>query len=204
MICCTVGHSNLEITRFISLIKKHGINCVVDVRSTPFSEFNPQFNRDNLKDSLEKTVNLIQYLYIGNLGGRYTNPDLLFDDGTVDYERVSTTSSFIQGIHTLVDRISENKNIAIMCAEKDPSECHRAILIAPSLVKKGIEVKHILHNSNIITHQYLEEMLLKKYCKDYHPNDLFPSKIDRSHALENAYRVCNHEIAYMHKVKEIS
>ena len=93
----TIGHSIYEIEDFIKLLQKNNINTVVDIRSTPYSKFASQFNRELLKQILKK--NSICYIFMGNLlGARYDDKNLLFDNGKVNFKKVQETKNFQDGI----------------------------------------------------------------------------------------------------------
>lgn len=123
----------------------NNITAVVDVRSTPYSRFNPQFNKEPLKKSL--LDNGIQYVFLGEeLGARSKDPDM-YDHGRVSYSKLVQSNLFRCGL----DRIEEGMssyNIAMMCAEKEPLNCHRMILVTPQLEMRGITVTHILEDGS--------------------------------------------------------
>jgi uncharacterized protein (DUF488 family) len=140
--CFTIGHGNNPIDLFIGSVRTAGIDTIIDVRSSPYSRFNPHFNRENLEKSLKERD--IHYQFMGDLlGGRYTDPSRLFPDGTVDYRKVQDTELFKEGISRLLAIISGGKTIALMCAEKEPEKCHRFLLIAPILEEGGVRVVHV-------------------------------------------------------------
>ena len=121
----TIGHSNHSAVRFIDLLQGAGIECVADVRSAPFSRRNPQFSQKALAASLKDVG--IEYWFLGDaLGARPKDPDC-YKDGKVSYARIAATPSFQAAIEALIER-AETERIAIMCAEKEPLECHRSIL----------------------------------------------------------------------------
>ncbi len=139
----TVGHSNIDFERFLSMLK--GIEILIDVRSEPFSKYVPQFNSDNLKKQLENAG--IKYIfmkdnYVGNiLGGRPKDEDC-YENGEVVYERIRKKRWYKEGILTLIE-LAHKKRIAIMCSEENPYDCHRHKLIAQSLLRSGIIVYHL-------------------------------------------------------------
>ena len=125
--CFTIGYGNSPIDRFITFVQTVGIGLIIDVRSSPYSRFNPHFNRENLEKSLIN--NYVDYQFMGDkIGGRYSNPNLLFPDGTVNYRKVQETEKFQDGINEVVSIISSGKKIALMCAEKETERCHRFAL----------------------------------------------------------------------------
>src|SRR5687768_17775586 len=96
----TIGHSTHPIDYFLQLLKHHGVNCVVDVRSVPASRFNPQFNKKTLASSL--VANGIEYIHFGEaFGARQTDPLLLDNEGRVDFEKIRGTEKFNNGISRL-------------------------------------------------------------------------------------------------------
>ena len=158
--CYTVGHSTHPVDRFISLLHQTGIDTVIDVRSTPYSRFNPQFNRQNLEKSL--TEEHIKYEFFGDrLGGRYTDPALLLPNGTVDYRKVQDTEQFKKGIGRLMEIIASGKLVALMCAEKEPEKCHRFLLIAPILEEAGVRVVHVRGDGTFQDHGTSESRGIK-------------------------------------------
>ncbi len=127
---------------FIKVLKDFGIQYLVDVRSRPYSKFNPQFNQDALTHSLAS--NEIIYVFMGDsLGGRPSDPDCYTNEGKVDYEKVKTKAFFQKGIERLKVAYCKKIPIAIMCSESKPSECHRSRLIGQVLSAEQIIVQHI-------------------------------------------------------------
>jgi uncharacterized protein (DUF488 family) len=173
LICYTIGHSVHNTNEFIELLKKHNIKYIVDVRSTPYSQYTPQFNRESLKTYLENSK--IGYIYMGDvLGARYNNPELFFNNQTiVNFQKVSKLPSFKKGIERVIDGIQKGYVLALMCAEKDPFDCHRFILVSHELTKSGVCVLHIMENGELQNTETLEKRLLSKYKIDYQQSTLF-------------------------------
>jgi uncharacterized protein (DUF488 family) len=137
----SVGHSNHPLEKFLSLLRASFIDVLVDVRSHPYSRYNPQFNTKALQDSLSKAG--IKYLFFGKeLGGRPKDDGFYGEDGNVDYSKLARSPLFIEGIDRLEKGIADYR-IAIMCSEENPNNCHRRLLITPELEKRGIKVLHI-------------------------------------------------------------
>lgn len=136
----TIGHSTHSLETFAGLLRQHDVTALADVRSSPFSRFNPQFNKDSLERGLKALA--IQYVFLGReLGARPTDPSC-YENGHVSFVRLSKTELFQSGL----DRVmlgSKKYRIALMCAEKEPLECHRTILVARALVERGSTVEHI-------------------------------------------------------------
>lgn len=145
----TIGHSNHSIERFIDLLAAHEVTALADVRSSPYSRRNPQFNREPLRKSL--ALSGIQYVFLGEeLGARSEDPSC-YEDGRVSYARLGATRSFQEGLERLTTGMADY-DIAMMCAEKDPLECHRTILVSRHLAAQNTEVGHILSSGQVESH----------------------------------------------------
>lgn len=188
----TIGHSIHEIDNFITLLKKNHIDTIVDVRSTPYSKFASQFNRETFKDALKERQ--IYYLFMGDLlGARYEDEGLLFDSGKVNFKKVQKTSPFENGIHRLNQGITKGYTIALMCSEKEAFDCHRFGLISEYIHRHfhDITIKHI-YPDKILSQTALERQLIKKY----HPYIDYLGLETKQSPLEQAYAFRNKEIAY--------
>jgi hypothetical protein len=187
----TIGHSTHATERFIELLSVHGVNAVADVRSHPYSRFNPQFNRETLQADLKKAG--LAYVFLGRELGARPEDQACYVDGSVRYDLLAGTKLFQQGLRRLVDG-SRRYRIALMCAEKDPLTCHRAILVCRQLAALGIAAQHILEDGRIETHDEALERLLKEL--DSPINDLFRS---RAEVIADAYDARADQIAYTAK-----
>lgn len=149
----SIGHSNAEISAFLELLTRHGIELLVDTRSQPYSRYSPQFNRETLKAWLGEAE--IGYLFMGEqLGGRPQAGEFYLHNGKVDYERLAVTPFYLAGIERLLALAAECR-LAFMCSEADFKNCHRYWLITRTLIERGIEVCHILHSGEVIdSNQY--------------------------------------------------
>ena len=147
----TIGHGNRKIDDFIALLKTYGIKYLVDVRSKPYSAYNPQFIRENLEAALEE--NNIVYVYMGDaLGGRPSNPGC-YTNGRVDYNKVKEMTFYKNGIERLKTAYAKDISLAIMCAESNPCSCHRSKLISATLTEVNITVMHIDEKGKLKTHE---------------------------------------------------
>lgn len=190
----TIGHSIYKIEEFGGLLKQNQINTIVDVRSTPYSKFAPQYNKELLKQYLKQ--NAICYIYMGDmLGARYEDKNLLFDDGKVNFKKVQETKNFQDGILRLERGIDKGYNISLMCSEKEAFDCHRFGLVAEFLSQQSIQVNHI-YPEKVVSQQELEQRLLKKYDKQIPKIDLFNPNVNLKEQLEKAYKLRNIDIAY--------
>jgi len=200
----SIGHSNHEIDAFISMLRKHGVTAVADVRSHPYSRFLPHFNQACLQEFLAKEE--IHYVFLGQeLGARPSNRDC-YVDGKAVYEQIAATDAFHEGIQRIQNGLKKHK-ISLMCAEKDPLTCHRAILVCQHLRHLDIDINHILKNGDIESHEHLEErMLLKHGFKEFSEAQeaqvsLFSQNglPTREECLRKAYCLQGDEIAYVEK-----
>lgn len=184
----TIGHSVHAIEHFCALLRQHGVSLVCDVRSHPYSRMNPQYNRETLIELLQ--LEGIGYLFLGKeLGARSGDPSC-YTGGKVQYDRLARGALFQQGLGRVFET-SEEHTPALMCAEKDPLECHRTILVARHVVDRGAEVRHILEDGSIETHEACLARLLRDLkMQEY---DLFRS---REEVIADAYRLQGERIAY--------
>ncbi|WP_373537258.1 DUF488 family protein [Microcoleus sp.] len=157
----TIGHSNQSIESFLLLLKKHGITAVADVRSNPFSRYLPHFNKSEITAFLSAAG--IQYVFLGKeLGARPEDLSCYDTEGKALYDRIAATPLFSAGIQRLL-KGAANYKISLMCTEKDPITCHRTILVCHKLKAFNLQIKHILSDGNLESHQDLEARLLSKF-----------------------------------------
>jgi uncharacterized protein (DUF488 family) len=191
----TIGHSTHPIDFFLELLKSYSINCIVDVRSIAASSYNPQYNEEAISAALSAAN--IKYLHFAEeFGARHTDPDLLDDEGKVDFELVRKSWNFKNGVERLWQGQEKGYVIALMCSESEPFDCHRFSMISYALEGEGFEVKHILKDKSIKTNIELEEQLLKKYEKKIPKPDMFQPDISHKDQLKAAYRLRNKDIAF--------
>ena len=146
----TIGHSTIRADEFLALLQQHEIEAVADVRSSPYSRFNAQYNREDLEQLLK--ANHISYVFLGNELGARTDDPTCYVAGRVQYSRLAQTKPFHSGLGR-VARGSQRYRIALMCAEKEPLECHRTLLVAHALVGRGLDVSHIHLDGTLETHE---------------------------------------------------
>lgn len=191
----TVGHSTHQIDYFFELLKEHSVNCVIDVRSVAASSYNPQYNKEPLSNFLKN--NGIAYLHFAEeFGARHTDPDVLDEEGKVDFEKIRKSWLFKNGVERLWLETDKGSTIALMCSESDPFDCHRFSMISIALKRDGFEVNHILKDKTLKSNAELEKQLLKKYDKKIPKPDMFQTNISADDQLKVAYRLRNKEIAY--------
>ena len=204
----TIGHSNLSIEAFISLLQQHGITAIADVRSHPYSRYLPHFNKSELQAALQNAG--IEYRFLGQELGARPNDLSCYVNGKAPYEKIAATQLFEQGIKRLL-KGAGNYRIALMCAERDPITCHRSILVCQHLREFGLNINHILTDGNLESHEALEERLLKlqglNMSESSEPKQLslfnepqlhesFDNQKTREVCLKEAYKRQGDKIAY--------
>jgi uncharacterized protein (DUF488 family) len=192
----TIGHSNHKIEDFVSLLKSHGINCIADVRSTPYSHYNAQFNRELLASELR--IANIEYIYLGNQLGARPGDAHCYNGNCVNFEYLAKTEQFHVGLDHLAD-ISSKYRVALMCAEKDPIECHRFILVCRNLKNFGIHIKHILSDGDIEDNSDTEHRLVRMLKIE--PTLFEPTKT-QADLIDQAYEQQANNISYDYSVDE--
>lgn len=150
----TVGHSTRSLDEFLTLLKSHKVELLIDVRTVPRSRRNPQFNRETLPGALESAG--VSYLHVPGLGGlrhpKKDSPNTGWRNdsfrGFADYMGTEDFGTNIEGLVGL----AREKRVALMCAEALPWRCHRS-LIADALLLRGIRVGHIMSVSATHPHE---------------------------------------------------
>lgn len=145
----TIGHSNHSLDAFVSLLQQHSVTAVADVRSAPYSRFTPHFNKEALQRALKEHG--IRYVFLGRELGARSEDRSCYENGRVLYARLALTDVFRSGIERVLRGAGEQR-IALMCAEKDPLDCHRTLLVARALEEHGVAVEHILPDGGIESH----------------------------------------------------
>ena len=150
----TIGHSNHCAEKFLDLLARHEIACVVDVRSIPYSRRNPQFSREKMRQSLSSRN--IAYVWEGEaLGGKRNfreNPEFFDSDGRIDWKKVRRDESFILAMERLRTQVGKEPT-AVLCAEENPRNCHRLHLVSAAWVECcGENISHIRGDGRVETH----------------------------------------------------
>lgn len=191
----TVGHSTHQLDYFLELLKEYGVTCLIDVRSVAASSYNPQYNQEPLKNFLKS--NGITYLHFAEeFGARHIDPDLLDDEGKVDFAKVRKSWAFNNGLDRIWQGLDKGFVITLMCSESEPLDCHRFSMVSTALYKNGFDVKHIMKDKTLKTNADLENQLLKKYDKKLPKPDMFNPNITLEDQIKEAYRLKNKEIAF--------
>lgn len=217
----TVGHSNQSADEFLQLITPQGINCIIDVRSTPYSKYTPQFNEDVLKSYLSQHG--ILYAPFGkHFGARredclneveITKRGQTTTQRQVDFEMGIKTKAFLEGVERIKVALSQDRKIAFLCSEADPLSCHRFSFISRYFYENGFEVLHIVRSNDTgksvtISHHELENMMINNYvarhklkplasqagCLSF---DFGEDSYSESDQRVDAYRIKNREIGWV-------
>lgn len=153
----TIGHSDSDQACLVKTLDNYGVDAVVDVRSSPYSRRNPQFNREALRHALRGAR--IRYLFLGReLGARREEPEC-YVDGQAKYSLIEQTEGFRLGLERL--RVGLQRfHIALLCAEHDPITCHRMILVCKCMRKDVGEIRHIRRDGTYETNEQAEKRLL--------------------------------------------
>ena len=217
----TVGHSTQSADEFVQLIAPHGVNCIVDVRSTPYSKYTPQFNEDVFSAFLKNHG--ILYAPFGKHFGARRNDCLrevekkkrgvAMTVNQVNFEEGTKTKDFLDGVERIKKALSQGRTIALMCSESDPLGCHRFSFISRYFYDNGFDVKHIVHDdlsgeSVAVNHKDLEMEMIKFYI-DHHKLqpvsgqggylaiDFGEDSYTEEQQRTDAYRLKNREIGWI-------
>jgi len=180
----TIGHSAAQLSVFLTALKQSDVNLLIDVRSRPRSRRFPHFDQIELEEALRMTG--FRYLFLGEeLGGRPEDPKAYGTDGIVDYAKWRKSRAFQAGVERVLQELAAG-DLALMCAEEDPLNCHRFLMICPELVSLGLEPLHIRKGGAIETQQEAEDRLLQmQHLGAIAGASLFST--ERESALESAY-----------------
>ena len=145
----SIGHSDHAMDNFIALLKQHGIDVLVDVRSQPYSRWVSQFYREILVEAVEAAG--LRYVWQGDtLGGRPQDRSLYDEENArPNYDRMRESAAYLAGIDDLLD-LAGQATVAMMCSEGDYHHCHRRLLITPTHLDRGVRVIHILPDGRAI------------------------------------------------------
>jgi len=186
----TIGHSTHPFAEFVALLRGSAISAIADVRSAPYSRWQPQFNSRVLRKQLAEHD--IAYVFLGaELGGRGTDDSVFDQYGRVQYGLIANSPLFQEGLRR-VQFGRMRMRLALMCTERDPIDCHRGLLISRVLVAAGTDVLHIHTSGQTETHRQAEQRLLEMAGLD-HPN-LFRAEED---LLAEAYDRQEARVAYV-------
>ncbi len=194
----TVGHSSRSIDEFIDLLREHNIEAIADVRSQPYSARFPHFSMQALQASLRGAG--IRYVFLGRELGARRDEREVYENGQVRYERIVDTTLFQRGIDRVVNG-SDRYRICLMCAEKDPLDCHRSVLISRHLQNYGINTMHILGKGLSETHSTSERRLAGEENVRPYQLQIKGDGFDNDSAIDRAYALREQRITF--RMREI-
>lgn len=178
----------------MDLLSRHAVSAVADVRSSPYSRYNPQFNRESLQNVIREAG--IEYVFLGKeLGARSDDPGC-YVDGKLQFDRLAQTKLFLSGLVRL-RRGMESYRITLLCAEKDPVACHRMILVCRNIRSDVPQIQHILEDGSLEDNLHAERRLMQSL--GIQENHLFATVEE---LIEKAYDIQGRRIAYQEKTDE--
>lgn len=194
----TIGHSNYIMERLIDMLEYYNINCVVDIRGTPYSKYNIQFDKEAIRYTLTNAG--FVYIYMGKeLAAKRIRKNSYNNEGYSNFEEVIKEEEFKRGVERLKNGCEKGYKIILLGAMQDPIRCHRSILVGRELVKNDFDVKHILDDYSIVTQDDIEEMLLNKYFSNRNQitiEDLTGNSLNNEEMINEGYKLANREIGY--------
>ncbi|MEF2819529.1 MAG: DUF488 domain-containing protein [Clostridium sp.] len=194
----TIGHSNYTMERLIDMLEYYNINCVVDIRGTPYSKYNIQFDKEAIRYTLTNAG--FVYIYMGKeLAAKRIRKNSYNNEGYSNFEEVIKEEEFKRGVERLKNGCEKGYKIILLGAMQDSIRCHRSILVGRELVKNDFDVKHILDDYSIVTQDDIEEMLLNKYFSNRNQitiEDLTGNSLNNEEMINEGYKLANREIGY--------
>lgn len=194
----TIGHSNYTMERLIDMLEYYNINCVVDIRGTPYSKYNIQFDKEAIRYTLTNAG--FVYIYMGKeLAAKRIRKNSYNNEGYSNFEEVIKEEEFKRGVERLKNGCEKGYKIILLGSMQDPIRCHRSILVGRELVKNDFDVKHILDDYSIVTQDDIEEMLLNKYFSNRNQitiEDLTGNSLNNEEMINEGYKLANREIGY--------
>lgn len=150
----TIGHSTRQRPELVALLKHFGVDTLLDIRAIPYSRYNPQFNREDMARAMPGTG--VSYEHIEALGGIRPSRDVMAaakscSDRSRGFAEYMKSESFRNGLARVLELAAEGKTIALMCAESDPSHCHR-YWVSDAVQAEGHAVRHIVREDDLRDH----------------------------------------------------
>lgn len=191
----SIGYSGFSIKNFVNTLQSNQVSLLVDVRSQPYSQHFPDYSKDSLEKTL-KDSGIYYRNYAKEFGARQEERKYYTNEGYLDFELFAKSSLYLSGYEKLINSMKRDYRFVLMCAEKDPFNCHRAILVSRSFHDAGYKVIHLLPNNKTITQKEIEYRLLEKYFPNRNQLTLFGDALSEGDYLLQAYRKRNAEIGY--------
>lgn len=199
----SIGYSGFSIKEFVETLLMHGITVIIDVRSTPFSRTYINYNKDVLVRTLKKN-GILYRNYADEFGARQEDKNCLTAEGYLDFEKFAESKPFLDGIKKIRDGIKLDYVFALMCSEKNPVNCHRAILVSRAFAQMGCEVIHLLPGGSTYTQKDIEVKLLDMYFPERLQLSQSGELEDEEELIDEAYRrqnavICQRDLSYSFK-----
>lgn len=194
----TIGYSGFKINDLIHTLKDRNVSAIIDVRSQPYCSWNPDYNKESLAKYC-KEAKLHYRNYIAEFGARQDNPKYFSPDGYLDFEKFTSLSpEFSSGVQKLVNSMAKGFCFVLLCAEKDPSKCHRSIMISRVFSDAGYRVEHLLPQGDSVSQSMLEYRMVDYYFPDRQQAGLFGDgeEMGDEEYIALAYKKRNAEIGW--------
>lgn len=190
----TIGYTSFNTEQFICTLKNHGITCVVDVRSSPYSANYKNYNKENL-ERLLTNANILYRNYAEEFGARQSLKKF-GPNGYVDFNLFAKSPLFHSGIKKIDNAYSLDQTIALMCAEKDPLDCHRFVMIGHNIDQKQYQIINILQDG-IETIEETENRLVNTHFPNRAQISFFQEdNLTYPEMLDKSYFELNKKIGY--------
>ena len=188
----TIGHSNHTLEQFLELLMEYRISAIVDVRSSPYSQYLPHFNKELLENTL-KNAN-IDYMFLGRELGAQRSEDSCYIDGQAKYKLIAQLPIFTRGLERVLLKV-EHCRVALMCSESDPIKCHRTILVCRELkkIRTDLKITHILGDGTGERQEVSDKRLVNFHKLQ---PELFGDLTSTSGLIEKAYDLQAEKTAY--------
>lgn len=190
----TIGYSGFKLNTFIDILKENNIDLIIDVRSLPYSQYNVEYNKEHLEKILNAN-NIFYRNYALEFGARQDNR-AYYPNGYLDFKLFSQSEQFQNGIKKMQQTMKKNYTFSLMCSEKDPIRCHRAILVSKAFHELGYQVIHLLPNKKKLTQNDIESDLLDIYFPDRLQLNMFSENLSNEEYIQLAYQKQNKLIGY--------
>ena len=189
----TIGYSLFHTPEeMIDLLQTYGITCVVDVRSSPYSAYYADFNKEPLAAKLKQN-NILYRNYAKEFGARQNDPKYTNEEGYLEFDRFTQSEAFLDGVGKLINGIELGYTFVLMCAEQDPIDCHRGIMIGKSLKELGFKVIHIVATSKTETQEEMEIRGIGNQISMFDGDDPV-NRFYKERERKIAYRPADHNI----------
>ena len=191
----TIGYSGFTTDEFIRVLLQNKINVLVDVRSSPYSKYFSEYNKEVLAVNLDKR-GIYYRNFAKEFGARQDDTAFYSENGYLDFAKFAKSNQFEKGIEKIEKGIDQNFLFALMCAEKNPVNCHRTIMVARAFSKLGYQIIHLQPEGKSISQDDVDEILLDEYYPLRNQHCLFNDSMAREEMLEYSYAQKNKEIGY--------